>query len=161
VPDPPGVDLDRCETQRNLNDKGRAEARAVGEAFGRLQIPVGRVLSSGFCRCRETAELAFGRYELAPVLTGVPRGAQFDAAREQASAGLRDLLSTPPASGSNTVLVSHGFNLIDLEGLYLSTQGEAAVYRPLASGGYRLVARVLPDQWTALGQASSLPPGAR
>ena len=153
TPDPPGVDLERCETQRNLDAKGRSEARAIGAAFQQLHIPVGRVLSSRFCRCRETAALAFGRYELASTLTGVPRGEQFTAAREQASGGLRELLSTPPQPGTNTVLVSHGFNLIDLEGLYLSTQGEAAIYQPLTPGGYRLVARVLPDGWMALGGA--------
>ena len=51
------------------------------------------------------------------------------------------------------MLVSHGFNLIDLEGLYLSTQGEAAIYRPDGAGGYALLARVLPSQWSELPAA--------
>ena len=154
TPDPPGVDLQRCETQRNLNDNGRMEARAIGAAFKALRIPVGRVLTSAFCRCRETAALAFGSYQVAPTLTVVPRGPQFAAARETAAARLRSLLSTQPESGTNTVLVAHGFNLIDLDGLYLSTQGEAAVYRPLRGDMYRLVARVLPAQWAELGSVS-------
>jgi broad specificity phosphatase PhoE len=149
-PELPTVDLERCETQRNLNDAGRAEAAEIGRQFQRLGIVVGTVLSSQFCRCKETAQLAFGRYETAPTLTGVARGPEFAQARERASKGLRALLSTPPPEGKNTVLVSHGFNLIDLEGLYLSTQGEAAVYRPDGKGGYALLARVLPGQWSKL-----------
>jgi broad specificity phosphatase PhoE len=149
-PEPSTVDLERCETQRNLNDAGRAEAVEIGRQFQRLGIAVGSVLSSQFCRCKETAQLAFGRYETAPTLTGVARGPEFVQARERASNGLRTLLSTPPTAGKNTVLVSHGFNLIDLEGLYLSTQGEAAVYRPDGTGGYSLLARILPAQWAKL-----------
>lgn len=155
IPEPATVDIARCETQRNLNDDGRAEARAIGAAFRRLGIPVATVLSSQFCRCRETAELAFGRYEIAPTLTGVRREPQLEAARRTASQGLRVLLSTPPAKGANTILVSHGFNLIDLEGLYLSVQGEAAIYRPDGKGGYSLVARLLPQQWDSLVQAET------
>jgi broad specificity phosphatase PhoE len=157
TPEPPTVVLGRCETQRNLNENGRAQARAIGGAFQALRIPVGKVLSSQFCRCWQTADLAFGRHEVMQGLTGVRRGPEFEAARNAASGVLRTLLATSPAAGQNTVLVSHGFNLIDLEGLYLDTQGEAAVFRPLQSGGYRLVARVLPDEWNVLAQATRAP----
>jgi broad specificity phosphatase PhoE len=157
VPDPPGMDLSRCETQRNLGDKGRAEAVEFGRQFKRLGIPVGAVRSSRFCRCWQTAQLAFGRYELDPLLTGVPRGPEHEAARRAASDHLRKVLATVPPRGENTVLVSHGFNLIDLEGLYLSTQGEAAIYRPDGSGGYQLVARVRPDEWAAWARGSGGP----
>lgn len=148
--EPPSVQLERCETQRNLNDNGRAQARAIGAHFRRLKIPVGAVLSSQFCRCIDTAQLAFGRHQIAPVLTGVRRGPEFESARRSASEGLRMLLSTPPLAGQNTVLVSHGFNLIDLEGMHLGTQGEAAVYRPDGRGGYVLLGRVLPQAWATL-----------
>jgi ubiquinone/menaquinone biosynthesis C-methylase UbiE/phosphohistidine phosphatase SixA len=149
TPDPPGVDLARCDTQRNLNEKGRAEAAEIGRQFTRLGIPVGAVRSSRFCRCWQTAQLAFGRYQLDPLLTGVPRGPEHEPARRAASDALRNALSTIPPKGENTVLVAHGFNLIDLEGLYLSTQGEAAIYRPDGNGGYHLVAQVLPQEWAS------------
>lgn len=152
--EPDSMRSERCETQRNLNDNGRAQAREIGAQFRRLGIPVGKVLSSRFCRCTETAQLAFGRHEPAQVLTGVRRGPEHEEARRAASAGLRALLATAPPAGENTVLVSHGFNLIDLEGLYLSTQGEAAVYRPDGRGGYRLLARVLPDAWAGMDRAA-------
>lgn len=145
--EPPGVDVNRCETQRNLIDRGREQARSIGEQFRRLRIPVGKVLSSEFCRCRDTAQLAFGRFELTHTLTVVRREPEFEPARRAAAHGLRKLLATAPAPGENTVLVSHGFNLIDLEGIYLSEQGEAAIYLPDGVGGYTLVARVRPDEW--------------
>ena len=59
VGDPPGFKLGDCRTQRNLDDTGRAQARRIGERFRRQGVKVGAVLSSQWCRTRETAELAF------------------------------------------------------------------------------------------------------
>jgi phosphohistidine phosphatase SixA len=145
-----GVDLKRCDTQRNLDDKGRWEAEQIGAQFRRLGIPVGEVLSSEFCRCRETAELAFGRYAIEASLTGVSRASEAAPRRQLATAGLRRVLATVPRPGTNTVLVSHGYNLWDAEGFHLGTQGEAAVYRPDGRGGYALVVRLTPEQWGQL-----------
>jgi phosphohistidine phosphatase SixA len=63
VGDPPGFRPAECATQRNLTDAGRDEARRIGAAFRARRVPVGRVLSSHWCRCLETARLAFGRAE--------------------------------------------------------------------------------------------------
>jgi phosphohistidine phosphatase SixA len=48
---------DDCETQRKLTDQGRAEARTLGERFRAEGVRVGKVLTSLWCRCRETATL--------------------------------------------------------------------------------------------------------
>jgi hypothetical protein len=64
VGDPPGMRLDDCRTQRNLTDEGRRDARRLGERFGARGIVVDRVLSSPWCRCLETARLAFGAGEV-------------------------------------------------------------------------------------------------
>lgn len=146
-----GVDLTRCDTQRNLNDDGRAQSRDIGSQFRRLRIPLGEVLSSEFCRCRETAQLAFGRYAVEPLLTGVSRSAESADRRKEATVALKRMLATPPAAGVNTVLISHGFNLWDAEGFHLGTQGEAAIYRPDGAGGYVLLARLRPEEWAELG----------
>ncbi|MBC8007698.1 MAG: histidine phosphatase family protein [Prolixibacteraceae bacterium] len=145
-----GVDLKRCDSQRNLNDKGRDEARQIGAQFKRLDIPVGDVLSSEFCRCKETAELAFGRYKVESLLTGVSRASEAAPRRERAIAGLKVMLAAAPQAAANTVLISHGYNLWDTEGFHLGTQGEAAIFRPDGKGGYALVARLTPDQWEPL-----------
>ncbi len=60
VGDPAGFKLDECATQRNLDERGRSEARKLGEAFRTRKIPVAAVLTSQWCRTRETARLAFG-----------------------------------------------------------------------------------------------------
>ena len=57
--DPPGMRLDDCATQRNLDEAGRAQARRIGEAFRAEGVAVGAVLASRWCRARETADLAF------------------------------------------------------------------------------------------------------
>ena len=55
--DPPGFKIDDCKTQRNLDEQGRGEARALGEAFRSHGVRVDRILSSPWCRCLETARL--------------------------------------------------------------------------------------------------------
>jgi virginiamycin B lyase len=137
-------DLSRCETQRNLDDRGRAEARAIGQAFKALNIPVGQVFSSSYCRTRDTAELAFGRAEVVRDISGLP-----DSEREQRTAALRRLLSAPPQPGTNTVLVSHGFNITAAANITIA-EGEAAIFAPGVPEGFALIARVLPDAWSKL-----------
>src|SRR5215475_1556473 len=63
VGDPPGFQVEDCSTQRNLTEAGREQARKIGEAFRAREIPIARVLSSPWCRCLDTARLAFGRVE--------------------------------------------------------------------------------------------------
>jgi virginiamycin B lyase len=139
-------DLSRCETQRNLNEQGRADARAIGQAFKALNIPVGQVLSSNYCRTRDTAQLAFGRAELVRDISGLP-----DSEREQRTAALQRLLRTPPQPGTNTVSVSHGFNITAAANITIA-EGEAAIFAPGVEGGFALVARALPDEWSKLAQ---------
>jgi phosphohistidine phosphatase SixA len=138
--------LENCQTQRNLDDRGRADARAIGQAFQALDIPVGQVLSSGFCRARDTAQLAFGQAEITTDLTGFPTDL-----RAERIAALRHMLSSPPQPGTNTVLVAHGFNITNTAGITIA-EGEAAIFAPLGPDGFALVARVLPGEWAELGQ---------
>src|SRR5436190_10548946 len=61
--DPAGFRIGDCSTQRNLSEAGRADARRIGERFRAERVPITRVYTSPWCRCRETALLAFGRAE--------------------------------------------------------------------------------------------------
>ena len=135
-----------CATQRNLTDKGRSDARAIGEALRALSIPSGEVLASPFCRTRETAQLIFGRATVSAAVRGGP--AQPDPPGRYGA--LRELLSTPVARGSNLVIVSHGnpFRAI-VGGTYLA-EGEAAVILPRGNDAFVVVARVPQDEWRAL-----------
>jgi hypothetical protein len=68
VGDPPGFRLDSCRTQRNLSDEGRAQARRIAQAFAARNLSPPTVRSSAWCRCTETAQLAFGGYSVWPAI---------------------------------------------------------------------------------------------
>ncbi len=138
VGDPPGFRLDDCATQRNLSESGRDEARRLGEAFRVRGVPVGEVLSSEWCRCRDTAALAFGRYVAWPALNSffgnrATEGEQTRTVRERA------LRWTGPG---NLVLVTHQVNVTALTGVF-PAPGELVVLRP-AGGSLELVGRIAP-----------------
>jgi virginiamycin B lyase len=149
-------DLRDCTRQRNLDAKGRRQARSIGSAFRRLGIPVGRLLASPYCRTRETAALAFGRSRSSRELLSA-RFLASSAARKGQPERLRRLLSERPRRGTNTVLVSHNFAIEDAAGVSLA-EGEAAV---VAAGrrrpGFKVVARVKAEEWARLARRSRPP----
>jgi hypothetical protein len=135
-----------CARQRNLTDGGRDEARRIGVAIKRLDIPIGDVLASPFCRTRETAQLIFGRATVAPAVRGGPARADSD----DRYAELRKLLSTLPSRGTNLAIASHGNPFRAVTDTQYLAEGEAAVIRPLGAQGFRIVARIPKDGWDAL-----------
>ncbi len=60
--DPAGFNLNDCSTQRNLSENGRKQAQRIGEFFNENKIEIDKVLSSEWCRCKETAKIAFKNY---------------------------------------------------------------------------------------------------
>ena len=91
VGDPAGMRLDDCATQRNLTDEGRRHARRTGDAFRERGIVVERLLASPWCRCLETAQLAFGidaeKVRFAGNLFGRPENQPRQLAELQAAGG--------------------------------------------------------------------------
>lgn len=137
--DPPSFQLGACATQRNLVAEGRAQARQIGEAFRARGIPVGRVLSSLWCRCLDTAELAFGRVEPLSALNGGPRDAEIVASRVRA---VRALLATAP-TGGNLVLVTHNVNIRDATG-ESPEEGQLVIFTPRGGGQFTTAGRLAP-----------------
>ena len=139
-----------CASQRNLTDRGRDEARAVGAHIRRLGIPIGKVYASPFCRTVETAMLAFGKAEKTQEVRGGPVRTD-DPKRYDA---LRKLLATPPARGSNNVVSSHGNPYFAVFGAPYLAEGEVAVVRPgrIDNTGARFaaVARIPLGEWGSL-----------
>jgi phosphohistidine phosphatase SixA len=146
--DVPPLNLDDCTTQRNLTDRGREHARAIGAAIRALGIPIGTVLASPLCRCVETANLAFGAAELS---YAVREGGPLPPGSTGRYDPLRALLSTVPPAGSNTVIVGHGYPLYTLIGGQYLDEGEAAVVRP-DGAGFKVVVRVGLKEWRELGR---------
>ncbi len=90
--DPPGFRLDRCNTQRNLSAAGRAQATRIGQAFRAAQVGVDEVRTSAWCRCVDTADLAFGRHRVwAPINSFFQQGDQ----ERQTAEALQSLRSHP------------------------------------------------------------------
>lgn len=140
IGDPPGFRLADCATQRNLSDQGRQDARAIGAALRRRGVPVGPVLSSRWCRCIDTARLAFGRVEAAPMLDSIFRDGQ-----AEGRAKVRQVLvmAAAYADKPNLVLVTHDVNIRALVNEYAS-QGEIVVARP-QQGRLEVVGRLQPQ----------------
>src|SRR3990172_11936603 len=69
APDPETFDIADSKTQRNLSERGREQARAIAAALPELGIRISKVASSPYCRCLETARLAFGMVEVSEVLS--------------------------------------------------------------------------------------------
>jgi virginiamycin B lyase len=144
------VVLSDCETQRNLSAEGRRQSRAIGRAIERLEIPIGRVLASPFCRTLDTARLAFETASADGALENLETAEEGE--REARIEALRSLLSTRPEAGANTALVAHGFNIAAAADVTID-EGEAAVFEPRGGDAFDLVARLAPREWSALARA--------
>ena len=136
VGDPPGFRLDDCSTQRNLTDEGRSHAKRIGESLRARAIPIERVLSSPWCRCVETAKLAFGSSEPSEALGnlfGRPEKRTQQVEQMRALAGER--------LGGNLVLVSHGSTIVALTGVSPDT-GEMVIVTPQGGGKFAVAGRL-------------------
>jgi len=137
VGDPPGMRLDDCGTQRNLSGEGRRDARQIGVAFRARGVVVDRVLTSPWCRCLETARLAFRASEIALPLSNLYGRAEN---RDQQVSEMQALVGEW-RSGGNLVLVSHGSTILALTGVSLDS-GEMVVLTPRGAGHFVVVGRL-------------------
>lgn len=141
VGDPPGFRLDDCRTQRNLSPAGREGARRLGEAFRMQRIPVAQVLSSPWCRCLDTARIAFGQARADPMLGNLFTHGE-NSVRQQAQ--FQALARTPPADG-NLILVTHGATIAAFTGISPGT-GEVVIGTFDADGRFRVAGRIMPPE---------------
>ena len=135
--DPPGLRLGDCGTQRNLSDKGRDEARRVGARFRGERVPIERVYSSPWCRCMETAQLAFGSAE-----EWDPLGSFFDQPEldEENTSHVRKRIATYSRRNlrGNVAMVTHTVNIASLTKRTVRT-AEIVIVRPDGCCGLRVV----------------------
>jgi broad specificity phosphatase PhoE len=138
VGDPPTMRLDDCASQRNLTDEGRAHARRVGEAVRARGIPLERVLSSPWCRCLETARLAF----TAPHEMWAPLGNLYGRPelRDEQVRAMRVRLGER-RSGGNVVMVSHGSTISAVTGVSPDT-AEMVIVTPQGDGRFAVAGRL-------------------
>jgi phosphohistidine phosphatase SixA len=140
--DPPGFKLGDCATQRNLSDTGREEARRLGRQFKFRAINFTTARSSQWCRCQETARLAFGEEpEPWPLLNSLNANPD----REIDLITEVEALAAKVKPPYNAVLVTHNFNIRALTGIS-PKEAELIVARSVG-GKLEVVGRIpLPAQ---------------
>ena len=149
--------LENVARQRQLNDQGREQARTMGAAMRRLNIPVGQVHTSAFNRAVETGKL-LGFGEVKPSLDFAEGGLVVTPVENNRRAqALRKIAATVPPAGSNVIVVTHRPNILDAFGKdwFDVREGEASIFAPDGAGKYKLIARVQADEWNKLAQAGA------
>ena len=111
--DPPGLRLGDCSTQRNLSDEGRAQARRIGEWFRERQLQPAAVRSSPWCRCMDSATLAFGAAQAWAAL-GSPHGAPETTGASHLQELRKELVTATGRSGRFEAWFTHMFVQSDL-----------------------------------------------
>ncbi len=136
--DPPQFEIDNCETQRNLDQRGRDQAVAIGDALRAEGIVFDAVLTSQWCRTRDTAALlGMGDPRDTPSLNSFFR--KYD--REESQT--KDTLEVLRASAGRLMLVTHQVNITALTGRGTQS-GEIIVFR-LADAGVEILGSILID----------------
>jgi broad specificity phosphatase PhoE len=141
--------------QRQLNAKGEEAAKALGEAFKRIGVPVGKAITSQFNRAYRTAMLA--GFDPVEKSVDVTEGGLVVSPNEnnRRAAAFRKLASAVPSAATNIVIVTHKPNILDAFGKdwFEVKEGEATVFRP-DGAGYKAVARIAMDEWARIATAA-------
>lgn len=150
------LNFDNIAAQRNLNDKGKALAKAFGDALRQAGVPIGKVYTSKYNRAFETAVIAgFPDIEKTTDLT---EGGLIVSPNEnnRRAAAFRKMLAVAPNDHTNTILITHQPNIVAALGKdwFDVKEGETSIFRP-ADGGYKLVARVQMDEWPRIASVAS------
>jgi phosphohistidine phosphatase SixA len=154
-PEAAQADVENVQRERQLDEEGRASARAMGEALRHLHIPIGEVLSSPTFRALQTIKLA----QLGQPRTFEELGDGGQSMRADKSGAraywLKAKAAVRPRPHENTLIVTHFPNISeaypqDAAGL---ADGEALILHPDGHGGAMIVARVKIDEWAGLATA--------
>ena len=131
--DPANFKIGDCATQRNLDDRGRSQARAIGDWLRSKGIKDAKIYSSQWCRCLETATLlGLGPVAELPALDsfyGKPQN------REPDIKALRSFIATLPADGELIIFVTHYVTILEITGEGVSP-GEGVVLKIKEGGAY-------------------------
>jgi phosphohistidine phosphatase SixA len=148
--DPEGFRIGDCATQRNLSNEGRAQARATGAAIREAGLAITHVLTSQWCRCRDTAQLM----SLGPVEEWPSLNSFFEdrtTANAQTAQTLARLSALP--AGARPILVTHQVNISALTGV-VPGSGEIIVAE-LRNGALTATGRIAPSQPCSANRAET------
>jgi phosphohistidine phosphatase SixA len=137
--DPPHFKIGDCETQRNLDDSGRNQARGIGAWLRSKGVNSARVYSSQWCRCLETATLIdLGPVRELPALNSFYERVQD---RQPNIAALNDFIANQPVNGELIILVTHFVTIAAMTGGGVSS-GEGILLELNEKGAYRVIGNI-------------------
>jgi len=122
--DPENFNINNCDTQRNLNNAGKKQSVKIGNFFLSNEIPIDEVLSSNWCRCKDTAKLAFKNYKTINFLNSF-FSSKFAHNRKQQMKDLKNYVKNWDGD-KNLVLVTHYVVITEALG-YAPSSGEIVV----------------------------------
>ena len=144
------AEIGNCSTQRTLSEKGWDEAELIGASFDILNIPVGALYSSEYCRAWKTARIAFGKPIKRPGLNFEPAEEYTQAQTATMRTAVIPMISERPSNASNSIIVGHDDPFEAATGIYPEPQGVTFVVRPKGNGKFEVMGSIKPDEWAAI-----------
>ena len=142
------TDFQNCKLQRNLSEDGKKVLANIGKKLKKLKIPINQVLSSPYCRCKESATLVFNHYSIDDNL----RFALISDIEETEllKNHLQNLLVKKVKSNSNRVLVSHTANLKEATDIWPKPEAVMVVFKQKEDGSLLYLGKILPNYWQGI-----------
>ena len=113
--DPEGFKIEDCKTQRNLDITGVNQSKKIGKLFRKKNIKIDKVLSSQWCRCKDTAKHAFGEFEEFSALNSTYTP-PYDKNEKKQIKNLKDYVNNWKGKGGNLILVTHYVIILAITG---------------------------------------------
>jgi len=136
IGDPDDFKLDDCSTQRNLNEQGRAKAKAIGKWLRARGIQNVKLYSSQWCRCLETARLMdLGSVTILPALNSFFERSED---REPNLSALRTFIRDNTKSGELLIMVTHQVTISGITGKWTDS-GHGKLVRPVQEDGIQVL----------------------
>jgi len=136
-----------CGNQRNLSDEGRIKLKSIAAAITRFSIPITEVVSSPYCRCKDTAQQVFGKYRIDLDLRFSISHNKDES--EDLGQRLRAKILQADTTGGNVVFVGHSSNLRDGLGVWPKPEGVVVVFK-LVDSEPILKGMIYPDEWAGI-----------
>ncbi len=123
--DPPGFKINDCKTQRNLNLTGIKQSKKIGKLFKKNKVPVDQVLSSQWCRCKDTAKYAFGNYKEFTALNSTFQS-PYNRNEGKQLKELYNFVKKWDGKGKNLILITH-YSIITAVTTAVPSSGEIVI----------------------------------
>ena len=137
--DPPNFDISNCSTQRNLSKDGELQALQIGKFFKKNDIKFTKVLSSEWCRCKDTAKYAFGEYKEFTALNSTFQS-PFDKNEGKQLKELYNYVKKWNGNGKNLVFITH-YSIITAVTNAVPSSGEIVI----ADKNFKVLGTILTD----------------